>query len=233
MQWGQFVAHDLVNTPRASMDCCGRDRANRAACAPISVARDDPVYRSRRVSCLPFDRSTLACDQEQKNKATAYLDASQMYGPKGETARTHFHGLLKDEVLEIELEAQPPMQGPPCNSKINKHCFISGDDRINMTPGLAMTHTLWHREHNRLAKLLAKIQPGWKDEQLFQEARAIVVAEVQHITYNEYLPVVLGTEVAASLASLTYSPSVSAAISNEFASAAFRFGHSMVPNTVR
>ena len=96
-----------------------------------------------------------------------------------------------------------------------------------------MTHALWHREHNRLAKLLRKTTGEEDDEVLFQKARAIVMAEVQVITYNEYLPLLLGPSLAASLASLPYSSNVNGAISTEFASAAFRFGHSMVPNTVR
>ena len=49
-------------------------------------------------------------------------------------------------------------------------------------------HTIWMREHNRVAKLLANYNPTWNDESIFQEARRIVIAEMQHITYNEYIP---------------------------------------------
>ena len=42
-----------------------------------------------------------------------------------------------------------------------------------------MFHTVWVREHNRLATQLAYLNPHWDDERLYQEARKIVVAEMQ------------------------------------------------------
>lgn len=56
-------------------------------------------------------------------------------------------------------------------------------------------HILWFREHNRLAETLQRLNPHWSDEKIFQEARRITIAEFQHITYNEWLPNVLGTYI--------------------------------------
>lgn len=72
---------------------------------------------------------------------------------------------------------------------------ISGEIRVNEQLVLTCMHTLMAREHNRLAKGLAQVNPHWDDETLYQEARRIVVAEIQHITYNEFLPILLGKDV--------------------------------------
>ena len=68
-----------------------------------------------------------------------------------------------------------------------------GDSRVNEQPLLAVMHTLWLREHNRLAEYIFRNVPNKTDEFYYQHARRIVIAEMQHIIYNEYLPVIIGT----------------------------------------
>ncbi len=70
----------------------------------------------------------------------------------------------------------------------------SGDQRVNQYTGLTVLHIVWLRLHNKYANQLALINPQWDDEQLYQETKKIVTALVQHITYNEYLPSVLGRQ---------------------------------------
>lgn len=57
---------------------------------------------------------------------------------------------------------------------------------------LAVLHIVFLREHNRVASILAKMNPAWPDEKKFLEARQIVIGELQVIIYKEYLPALLG-----------------------------------------
>ena len=102
---------------------------------------------------------------------------------------------------------------------------------------MAVTHTVFLREHNRLTEGLARLNPHWDNERLYQEARRIVIAEMQHITYNEWLPIVIGRNKMQKFGlnpvesgfSSDYDANLNPTILNEFAAAAFRFGHSLIP----
>eukprot|EP01095_Lingulamoeba_sp_RSL-Kostka_P007752 TRINITY_DN2511_c0_g1_i1.p1 TRINITY_DN2511_c0_g1~~TRINITY_DN2511_c0_g1_i1.p1 ORF type:complete len:303 (-),score=103.29 TRINITY_DN2511_c0_g1_i1:4-912(-) len=73
-----------------------------------------------------------------------------------------------------------------------------------------------------------KKHPGWTDEELFQKARSIVIAEIQQITYNEYLPSLFGENSKYIPDCSAYDNSVYPKVYNTLAVAAFRFGHSGV-----
>ena len=119
-----------------------------------------------------------------------------------------------------------PLQ-PPLNAcKYFGGCFAAGDVRVNEQVVLASMHTLWLREHNRIAEKMKHLNPHWKSERIYLETRKIVAAEIQHITYTEYLPKILGENSIPKYR--RYNENTDPTISNAFATAAFRFGHSLV-----
>lgn len=109
--------------------------------------------------------------------------------------------------------------------------------RVNEHTELTALHVIMIREHNRLATELAEINPHWSDETLFQEARRIVGAEMQHITYSEFLPVVLGQTVTEKYGLepelsgyfTGYDININAGVANSVAAAALRFVASLLP----
>lgn len=104
--------------------------------------------------------------------------------------------------------------------------FVAGDIRANENIELTAMHALFVREHNWWAERLAVENPSSSDEQLYQAARAMVIAEIQAITFNEFLPALLGDGAIASYEG--YDPNVNPGITNEFSTAGYRFGHSLI-----
>lgn len=120
-------------------------------------------------------------------------------------------------------------------------CFKAGDVRVNSQPHLTVMHTLWMREHNRVADQLAIINPHWNDEKAFQETKKIITASIQHITYSEWLPALLGKkytkksglELLQKGFSDLYDETVDPTVSNSFATAILPFANSMLNETLR
>lgn len=107
------------------------------------------------------------------------------------------------------------------------NCYLAGDVRVNEQLGLLTMHTIWMREHNRIADELARLNPGWDSEMVFQVARQIVGAELQKITFQDYLPLLLGEGIGL-ISDFSYNADTNPGIPNAFATAAFRFGHSQI-----
>jgi hypothetical protein len=103
---------------------------------------------------------------------------------------------------------------------------VRGNENLELTA----LQTLFVRNHNRLARALQKEHPSWSDEQLYQEARKLNIAEEQIITYTEYLPDLLGPRALPAYTG--YNPQIDPAIATEFSTVAFRFGHSLLSGNI-
>ncbi|KFW94196.1 Myeloperoxidase, partial [Phalacrocorax carbo] len=255
MQWGQFIDHDLDFSPdtparvtfSGKVDC-DTSCVKQPPCFPIKIPPNDPRIKNTK-DCLPFFRSAPACTsgraiRDQINALTSFLDGSVVYGSEVPLAnklrdRTSRLGLLavnrnftdrgkaympfdslrRDQCLIASRSAKIP-------------CFLAGDSRANEMLELACMHTLFVREHNRLARALKRLNPHWNGEKLYQEARKILGAMIQIITYRDYLPLLLGTSFQRLIPRYRgYNESVDPRISNVF-TLAFRFAHASVPPTV-
>lgn len=214
--WGQFLDHDITLTPEGK-----HDRAD------ITIPKGDRFFdpQGTGTETMKFERSVYERnnqgDKVYTNVITAYIDGSNIYGSNKETADK----LRSFEGGHLTSSANGLM---PENDKGH---FLSGDVRVNENAGLSAMHTLWMREHNRIADKLAAKHPNWSDERLFQTARKRVIAEMQSITYNEFLPKLLGKHTLKKYTG--YKPNVSSQISDSFATAAYRLGHTMISPTIR
>ena len=90
-------------------------------------------------------------------------------------------------------------------------------------------HTIWVREHNRIATILRSTNPQMSSDQIFQTTRNIVIAMIQKITYKDYIPLLLGDRSADLIPAYTgYDDMIEPNLPNSFATAAYRFGHSQL-----
>uniref|UniRef100_A0A667Z832 Eosinophil peroxidase n=1 Tax=Myripristis murdjan TaxID=586833 RepID=A0A667Z832_9TELE len=192
-----------------------------------------------------FGRGTV---RQQMNSLTAFIDVGQVYGSEGVKARnlrdlTNDKGLLRvnTEYTDNGRELLPfsTMGANMCATRARMTndstaqevpCFLAGDERSNENIGLTSLHTLMLREHNRLARALANLNPSWSGERLYQEARKIMGGLLQVITYRDYLLHIVGPDfIARQLSNYPgYDEDIDPSISNVFATAAYRFAHLMV-----
>ncbi|EDO30120.1 predicted protein, partial [Nematostella vectensis] len=252
MIWGQFIDHDITHGAQPNINCenkCGLQ----GECFGIAVPKDDPHFWAKGVRCIQLKRNVPInirkqgkLVRQQVNTKSSFIDGSMVYDDdpvKFEKLRDpskRWLLRLKDSPAGGAKLLPPAAKGEFCRSSDVKRrpCFMAGDGRVNENPGLSSMHTIFAREHNRIATELKKLNRHWSPDKVFQEARKIVGAQIQHITYNEFLPLIFNetTLIDFDLKLLKphfynrYHGRVHPSIFNSFAGAAFRFGHSMIRN---
>ena len=236
--WGQFLDHDL-----------GLTEGNREP-ALIPVPSGDPAFdpQGSGLQSIPFFRAIFDPltglsgnnPRRQLNEITGYIDASNVYGSDYDRAnwlRTGHGGSLKVTHTHDVGDLLPYNDGTQKNAgspevpNLSKELFVAGDIRANEQPTLAVMHTLFVREHNWQANRIAREKPQFKDEEIYQRARRIVIGEIQSITYNEFLPALLGEGVISTVAH--YNPNVNPGIAAVFSTAAYRLGHTLLSPSIQ
>jgi peroxidase len=237
--WGQFIDHDLTitfNTP-------SKEPFN------ILVPKGDEHFDPNRtgnkkiiLNRTEYDLSTgtsIRNPRQQLNHITSYLDGSVVYGSddmRARALRTMKFGLLKTSpgnLLPLNNKTYFPIPLANANDAHvvpDDKLFVAGDTRSNENVELMAVHTLFMREHNWWAKKIFSKYPSLNDEQIYQYARAIVRAEIQAITYNEWLPTLLGINRLTPYNG--FKPNINPGISIEFSTAALRIGHTLLATDI-
>src|SRR5262245_33440498 len=252
--FGQFLDHDIDLTNDANPAQPFNVVVPANADDPFSTAFNPPgpgVIFLNRSEVVPGTGAGTNRPRQQPNDITAFIDGSMIYGSDDVVARalrTFSGGRLKtspgpdnkvgtqDDLLpytslkyftQAQIDAlnmANPVGLPP------DQLFAAGDVRANENIELTSLQTLFVREHNRLAARIQAASPWLSDEEIYQQARAIVGGELQSIVYNEWLPALLGRDALSDYRG--YDRNVNPGIANEFSTALFRLGHSMLGQDV-
>lgn len=111
--------------------------------------------------------------------------------------------------------------------------YLAGDGRANENFGLTAMHTVWARNHNFHVENLRASGFDGSEEELFQAAKVINEAEYQRVVFTEFADALIGgIRGAGDHGFGGYDPNADIGISHEFAAAVYRFGHSMIGQTL-
>lgn len=107
--------------------------------------------------------------------------------------------------------------------------FVAGDFRVDENVALTCFQTIFMREHNRICDVVLQKNPSLTDEEVFQIARNYVIGLVQHVTFDEYLPALLGkSNFDQFIGPYKYDSNANPNVFTEFSTAAFRLGHPLI-----
>lgn len=172
--WGQLLAYDMAEfSPLSgSLKCCKNNGKY------LTTEEIEQCYVRSGPNCKEYKRSVPSVEQgqcdvkhrNQMNLASGFVDGSSLYGS-----------------TEKEINSLRLFRGGKVDIRACPRCSESG--------AVGALHTVLLKEHNRIAAVLSDKNPNWSDAVLFLEARRTLVAQIQHITYNEFLPIILGQQI--------------------------------------
>jgi hypothetical protein len=239
--WGQFIDHNVGH----------RDENGTAANIPFN--QSDPLESFiNTLGVIPFSRSAAAPGtgvtntRQHINTQNSFIDAEAVYGisdvrldwlrtgsldgnPDNNSGSLMMSGSGINSYLPTRAARGNPAGAPTMaiDGRLLSHpndAKVAGDVRANEQFGLTSVQTLFAREHNRIVNAL----PSWvSQEDKFQLARAVVIAEIQFITYNEFLPA-MGVTLPAYQG---YNDFLDPSTAHEFATVGYR-AHSFIHGEV-
>jgi hypothetical protein len=236
--WGQFLDHTFG---------LRQGDGPTATAFNIPFNANDPVEEfSTNLGVIPMNRSaqsagtgtSTANPRQQTNILPSYIGGNPIYGATaarldwlrdgsndGNPANNNATLMLPGGYLPRKTARGNPATAPTMDTDSRllanpNNAAVAGDPRANENIALTATHTLFAREHNRIVGLLPNTL---SQEDKFQIARRIVIAEQQYITYQEWLPA-----MGVALPRYTgYKNNINTALSNEFATVGYR-AHSQI-----
>jgi peroxidase len=244
--FGQLINHDL-NLARLSEDSFNIDIPQNDANFTPDIPPTPTINRQEDGGLeFEFPRNAfksgtgIVKDGKSKpakvpNDLTHWLDLSAVYGSDKQLAkslRSNEGGRLK--VFSEETESTSDDLMPADTQQVMRGGFfqgvgfLAGDERVSEQDALVAQHTLWVRNHNRIAEDLSVFHPKWNDNQIFERARQINIAQYQQVVTYEWLPQQIG-EIDKYKG---YDAKETPQISDEFNAAGFRFGHSQTGNKI-
>jgi len=236
--WGQFLDHTFGLREETGSTATNFD---------IPFNSNDPLETfTNNLGVIPLTRTNATAGsgtstsnpRQQNNTTSSLINAFSVYGGTntrldwlrtgsndGNPANNNATLMLQNNFLPRRdargnANTAPTMAVDGRLLSNPNRAMVAGDVRANENIALTATHTLFAREHNRVVSLLPSTL---SQEDRFQIARRIVIAEQQYITYNEWLPA-MGVALPKYAG---YNTGVNPAISNEFAATGYRV-HSQI-----
>lgn len=219
--FGQFVDHDIT-----LIDIVATTRTLRGTGGTITEFTFPLSERVGGIATTP--------NPDFVNAISAYLDLTQVYGGdnvRNTRLRDITGGRMRSQMVNgQELLPFITQLAQPIGMAMDNipNTFAAGDVRANEQLILTAFHTLFLREHNRLAAIFTA--QGLNNDAAYEAARARNIAQYQNIVFNEFLPALLGPNPLPAYSG--YNATLNAEVSLTFSTALYRVGHSGVANNV-
>ena len=235
---------DVLNVPQLAVDPYGNFIPGPNG-LPQYVCTDDCVLADDTVTDSPMVEGDLT-NPVAVPKNVVHFDTPFLTDIAHSAVPTAAGGDA-DDVAGDQLDVPAPA-GTYDNELLDAH-FVAGDGRVNENIGLTAIHQIFHSEHDRLVDDIQAtldlpandaLQASYEavgattfgyGERLFQAARFVTEMEYQHLVFEEFARKVQPAINPFEPFAFTQ-PDLNPAIRAEFAHAVYRFGHSMLTETI-